>query len=74
MSMQISNHKIVISYCDSKALQLVEYSTLNPNNYRQIVIKNILNSYPHIKSTHSIRISKDGCSLAALFLINSDKP
>ena len=72
--MEVSNHKIVISYHDSKTLQLVEYSLMNPSNYRKILLKDILKHYPNIISNHSIQISKDGCSLAALFSVSPDKP
>lgn len=70
----MSNHKIVISYHDSKVLQLVEYSLMNPKNYSKIIIKDILNSFPHIQYNYSIKISKDGCSLAALYSIYPDRP
>ena len=73
-SMEVSNHKIVVSYHDSKVLQLIEYSLLNPTNYKQIILKDILKYYPYINYNHSIHISKDGCSLAALFSVSPDKP
>jgi hypothetical protein len=74
LNMQVAGTKIVIAYQESKVLLLVQYSVLNPLLYKKVPLRGILNSRPNLQSIHSIRISRDGCALSALFLINPEKP
>jgi len=72
-SLQVTGNKIVIAYQESKVLLLLQYSVLNPSSHKRVIMRKILNNRPNLQSIHSIRISRDGCSLSALFSVNPDK-
>jgi hypothetical protein len=69
-SMELAGCRVVITYEESCVLQLLQFSLFNPQQHKQVVLSDIFDQLPFVRACHSVRISKDGCSLAALFLLD----